>query len=151
MIILANIVWPALYILARQFTWWAIALSLVIEFVALRVLATGSWRRVFAAVVVGNFATAVLGYLTLPWITMAWEYALHLTVYQLIEVGAFNPFAWVASIVIISAFSAFGELLVISRVFKMTLRRKGWIYWWLANAATVAVAFITTMIWPVTV
>ena len=81
--ILANVVWPALYILSRYYTWWAIGIGLLIECVVLRLLTKDSAKKVVFAVAVANLITAIVGYFAIPWITFGWEFALEYTVYQL--------------------------------------------------------------------
>jgi hypothetical protein len=147
--ILANVVWPALYILSRYYTWWAIGIGLLIECVVLRLLTKDSAKKVVLAVAVANLITAIIGYFTIPWITLGWDFALEYTVYQLLDVGTFNPFGWITSILLISAITAFPELLIIQKLFKIELRTRAWTYWWAANALSVLLAFLTVLIWPV--
>jgi hypothetical protein len=147
--ILSNLVWPALYILARYYTWWAIGFGLLVECLALRSLSKAPWKKSVTAVVIANLATAVIGYFVLPWATFAWEAALDLSVYQFIGVGTFNIFGWISSVVIMSGLTAFPELVIIRKCFMIPLRNKAWRWWWLANAVSVLLAFITVMIWPV--
>ena len=147
--ILANVVWPALYILSRYYTWWAIVFGLLVECFALRFISTTNTNKAVLAVVTANLVTAVVGYFALPWITFGWEFALGYTVYQLLDVGTFNPFGWITSVLLISALTAFPELLIIRQVFKIELRKNAWLFWWIANAISVLLAFITVLIWPV--
>ena len=149
MTILANMVWPALYLMERYYSWWAIAAGLIIEYAVLRLISKSKpWTAVWA-VLAANALTALVGYFTIPYLTLAWEYILSFTVYQLIDVGTFNPFGWISSIIIMAAITAFPELLVIRKAFDIEMKKEAWLYWWLANMASVALAFITVLIWPV--
>lgn len=147
--ILTNVVWPALYIISRYYTWWAIGTGLVIECVALRLLTKNRAKKAVLAVLAANLITAIVGYFTIPWITLGWEFALEYTVYQLVDVGTFNPFGWFTSILLISAITAFPELLIIRKAFRIELRTNAWRYWWIANVLSVLLAFLTVLIWPV--
>jgi hypothetical protein len=147
---IADMVWPALYLMARSYTWWGIALGLVIEYFALKGIANITWKRAAIAIVAVNAATSLIGYLAIPLLTLAWEFVLQFTIYQFIHIGTFNPFGWISSIVVIGAITGFPEYLLLTKVFKVQFRSKrSWLWWWLANCASVLVAFITVLIWPV--
>jgi hypothetical protein len=149
MIFLANMVWPALYLMERYYSWWAIALGLIIEYTVLRYISNENQKKIIYSVFISNALTALVGYFAIPYLTLAWEFVLSFTVYQLLDVGTFNPFGWFSSIIIMAAITAFPELLIIRKIFKIELKKNAWIYLWGANIASVALAFITVLIWPV--
>jgi integral membrane sensor domain MASE1 len=59
--VLADVVWPALYIMARSYTWWGIALGLVIEYFVLRLLSKATWQKMLIVVLAANALTSVIG------------------------------------------------------------------------------------------
>ena len=143
-------VWPALYIMARSYTWWGIVLGLVIEYFALRLLSKATWQKTVVAVLAANALTSVIGYFAMPWLTFGWEFVLEFTVYQVIKLGTFNLFGWIATVFVMGAITAFPEYFFIKKVMKVEFTRKrSWLWWWLANCASVFVAFVTVIIWPV--
>ncbi len=148
--ILADMVWPALYIMARSYTWWGIAFGLVVEYLALRWIANVTWKRAAIAVIAINAATSLIGYVAIPLFTLAWEFVLSYTIYQVIRLGMFNPFGWISTIIVIGAITGFPEYLLLTKAFKIQFKRKrSWLWWWLANCVSVLIAFITVLIWPV--
>jgi hypothetical protein len=67
--ILANIVWPALYLIGRLLSIWVISLSLLVEFVFLwKPLRLGAKRAILADVAM-NLASAAFGFvlIVVPW------------------------------------------------------------------------------------
>jgi hypothetical protein len=148
--ILADVVWPALYIMARSYTWWGIALGLVIEYFVLRLLSRATWQKTLIVVLAANAVTSVIGYFAMPLLTFGWEFVLESTVYQVIKLGTFNPFGWLATVVVMGAITAFPEYIFIKKIMNVEFtRKKPWLWWWLANCASVFVAFVTVVIWPV--
>jgi hypothetical protein len=148
--VLADVVWPALYIIARSYTWWGISLGLVIEYVTLRAIANVSWRKAVLAVLAVNAVTALAGYFAIPLLTFAWEYVLEYTIYQFLHLGTFNPIGWCSTILVMGAITGFPEYLLLRFAFRTEFKRR-WpsLWWWFANCLSVLVAFISVVIWPV--
>ena len=63
---LADVVWPALYVEQRMFSWWAIGLGILIEFLFVRRLTTLNWRMCVVADVAMNAVSALLGLVLIP-------------------------------------------------------------------------------------
>jgi hypothetical protein len=148
--ILADVVWPALYIMERSYTWWGIMLGLVVEYLALRGIAHVTWKKAAIAVVAVNAASSLLGYVAIPLLTLGWEFVLEYTVYQVIRLGTFNLFGWVSTVIVIGAITGFPEYFLLTKAFKIQFRSKRpWLWWWLANCVSVFIAFLTVLIWPV--
>jgi hypothetical protein len=148
--ILADVVWPALAIMARSYTWWGIASGLVVEYLALRWIGSVNWKKAVLAVITVNAATSLIGYVAIPLLTFAWEFVLSYTVYQVVRVGTFNPFGWISTVIVIGAITGFPEYLLLTKAFKIQFRvKRAWLWWWIANSLSVLIAFITVLIWPV--
>ena len=119
------------------------------RYAILRAISNEKQAKIAYSVLAANAFTALVGYFAIPYLTFAWEFALSYTVYQLIDVGTFNPFGWISSIIVMAAITAFPELLIIRKIFKVEMNERSWLYWWGANIASVSLAFITVLIWPV--
>ena len=57
----ANMVWPALYLETRLFTWWAISVGLVVEYLFVRHLFSLEPKRAVIADVSANAVSAIAG------------------------------------------------------------------------------------------
>ena len=148
MIILGDMVWPALFIMARYYSWWAILFGLIVEYLALRALTNEKVGRSIFLVLVANAVTAAIGYFVIPWITLLWELLVHTTIYPLLGIHAtFNALGWVLNILVISAITAFPEWLIIRAVFKVKCKKMAWLGWWFANSLSVALAVLTLFVW----
>jgi hypothetical protein len=142
-------VWPGIFLMQRYYTWWAILLGLVVEYFALRLIANSSWKRAVVAVVTVNTASALIGYFLTPWLTLAWEFILAYTVYQVIQLGTFNPFGWFSTIIIMGGITALPEYLLLKYAFRIQFNKKRpMLWWWLANCISVLIAFLSLIIWP---
>lgn len=148
--IVADVVWPALFFMERVYTWWAVATGLIVEYVVLRAIARVTWRKAAIATVAVNAASALVGLAAIPLIGFAWEALLDLTVYRLLHAGTFNPFGWISTVFLIGGITGFVEYLLLTRAFKVAFKvRHAWFWWWMANCASVFLAFVTMLLWPV--
>jgi hypothetical protein len=146
----ADMVWPALYVMSRSYTWWGIGLGLVVEYLALKAIADVTWKSAAVPVIVVNAASALLGYFAIPALTLGWEFVLSYTIYQVIRVGTFNVFGWIATVLVMGAITAAPEYLLLILLFKIRFKKsRPWLWWWLANCVSVFIAFLTVLIWPV--
>lgn len=147
--ILANMVWPALYLSQRYYTWWAIAIGLLIETGVLCWLTRKSPARCFFIAFIANTISAGVGYFAFIWIGLAWEFLVSYTIYLLIPVGTFNPFGWFATTALAALFSSTIEWGVIKYIFKTpTDRRFYWIFF-LANLVTAGIALVSLFTSPI--
>lgn len=72
--IIANVVWPALYLSQRYYTWWAIGLGLLIEACVLYSITRNKPTRCLLIAVVANAISAGIGYFAFIWVGLAWEF-----------------------------------------------------------------------------
>jgi hypothetical protein len=71
--VLAKLVWPALYLEGRLFTWWAIGTGLAVEYRVVRQLTGLPPRKTLLADVTMNDASALAGLVLLPLAGVVWE------------------------------------------------------------------------------
>ena len=147
----ANMVWPALYLETRLFSWWAISVGLVIEYFFVLKLLEKNRRRAAIATVSANIASAVLGILLIPLAGVVWEAFPGLLFYHLLNMGTFNPITWVSTFVLACGVNVVVEGLVYKRIFKLNFLFKSKLLFWfmLANTASVGVAMASLVLYPV--
>lgn len=147
----ANMVWPALYLETRLFSWWAISVGLLIEYLFVRKFLGAAGKQALLATVAANAASAVLGIVLIPLAGVAWEIFPGLLFYELLNMGTFNPITWVATFLLACAVNVAIEGLVYKKAFKLGFLYKSKLFFWfmLANAASVGVAMVSLVINPV--
>ncbi|MEW6563351.1 MAG: hypothetical protein AB1400_09000 [Pseudomonadota bacterium] len=90
----ADVVWPALYLETRLFSWWAIGLGLMAEFFFIWKVFSLSPKQALLADIAANTASALLGVLLIPLAGIVWEVFPGLAFYHLFNMGTFNPITW---------------------------------------------------------
>jgi hypothetical protein len=144
----ADVVWPALFLEQRLFSWWAIGLGLVVEFCFVRWLSTLSWRMCIVADLSMNTASALLGIFLLPLVGIAWEYFPGIILYKVFDIETFNPGTWTATFLFAVFINGILEWLVLRYAFRQKIGRR--VFWWLcvANSLSVALAFGSLFVHP---
>ena len=64
--ILANVIWPSLYLVERINTWWIVGISLLIEFLCLIWLTQEKIWKVGLMTLVMNLVSTVVGIVGIP-------------------------------------------------------------------------------------
>jgi hypothetical protein len=90
----AGMVWPALYLETRIFTWWTIGLGLLIEFFFVRWLFALSVRKAVIATTVANGVSALVGVPLIPLAGIVWEFFPEMIYMGPLHLGTFNPITW---------------------------------------------------------
>ena len=145
----ADVVWPALYLVIRLFTWWAVAAGLVVEYLVYRAAFSLPPRKAAIADVSANAASVLLGVVAIPILGLIWEFGPGQLVNRLLDYGTFNPVAWAATTVIAALLNAAIEGFVLKRWFGVAFSRRTFLILTLANAVTVAIAFGSMFVVPV--
>lgn len=145
----ADVVWPALFLETRLFSWWAIAVGLVAEYLFVRWLFQLSIRRAAIATVVANAASSIAGVLLIPLAGIIWELFPGSIYMYALKWGTFNPITWAATFMLACLVNTGIETLVYKKGFKLQVLRRE--FWWIfvANAVSVGVAFVTLFMVPV--
>ena len=140
-LIIADIVWPALVVEQRLFSWWAIGSGLLVEFFFVRWLTTLDVKMSAVADLTMNGASALLGILLLPLAGLAWEVFPGIVLSTAFNIGTFNPGTWTATFLLAVFINAALETFVLRRVFKQQTGKR--VFWWLcvANSLSVSIAF----------
>jgi hypothetical protein len=141
-------VWPALYLETRLFSWWAIVLGLLVEFVAIRWIFRVPASRAVRADLGANAASALLGIPLVPLAGVLWELFPASLYMSLLGWGTFNPVTWGATFALACLINAAVEGFVLRRYFGLPVGRRQ--FWWLvaANAISVGAAFASLFLFP---
>lgn len=146
---LADMVWPALYVEQRLFSWWAISIGLVIEVAVVKWLfALPPWRAGLAAAT-ANAVSSLLGVVLIPLAGVAWEIFPGILLYTFANMGTFNPLTWISTFLIACFLNTALESLIYRRAFTLPTNRRT--FWAIAgaNAASVGAAFASLYIRPI--
>lgn len=145
----ADVVWPALFLEIRLFSWWAIAVGLVAEYLFVRWLFQLPIQRAAIATVAANGASSIAGVLLIPLAGIIWEFFPGSIYMYALKWGTFNPITWAATFMLACLVNTGIETLVYKKGFKLQVRRRE--FWWIfiANAVSVGVAFVTLFMVPV--
>ena len=144
----ADVVWPALFLEQRLFSWWAIGLGLVVELFFVRWLTGLSWRMSIVADLSMNTASALLGMFLIPLAGIAWEFFPGSILYKLFDIGTFNPGTWAATFLFSVLINGILEWSVLRFIFRQKVGKRA--FWWLcvANSLSVGLAFGSLFVKP---
>jgi hypothetical protein len=138
--ILANIVWPALYLIGRLLSIWVISLSLLVEFFFVwKLLRLGAKRAILADVTM-NLASAVLGLILIGFLGL---------VVILPFRSTFGMDAWIATFIVAVLVNACVESLVVSKWFKSNFAKRDFWLLVIANTLTMGIAFGSLYFFPI--
>jgi len=146
---IADVVWPALYLETRLFSWWAIGVGLVAEYLFIRWLFRRSIQRSVAATVAANAASSVVGVLLIPIAGILWEFFPGSIYMHFLHWGTFNPVTWAATFVLACFINTGIEAVVYKKGFKFQIRRREFLWIAVVNAVSVGIAFVTLFLVPV--
>jgi hypothetical protein len=144
----ADVVWPALFLETRIMSWWAISLGLLIEYLFIRSFLKVSIKQSLKITLVMNLASCLLGIILTPLSGILWEIFPGILLYKIFDLGTFNPGTWTATFIMSVFINGGIEALVITKVFKTKIGKKG--FWLLCaiNALSIGAAFISLFIFP---
>ncbi|MFT7724525.1 MAG: hypothetical protein QM788_17120 [Roseateles sp.] len=137
---IANMVWPALYLVSGLYVWWVIVAGIAIEFIAIQRLFSLRPGRALLVDVSANAASAALGFILIPLAGLLYEIFPGLLVNWAFSWGTFNPVAWVATVLLAAGINVAVEGLVMKLAFKLPLARQTKLVLYATNLATVALA-----------
>jgi hypothetical protein len=145
----ADVVWPALYLETRLFTWWTIGLGLLVEFFIVRWLFALPIGKAAIATVVANAVTAIAGVPLIPLAGIIWEFFPGMLYTGPLHWGTFNPITWVATFLLACLVTTAIEALVYRYGFKLRVGLREFVWLTIANSLSVGVAFASLFIFPI--
>lgn len=149
---IANVMWPGLFIESGLVSVWAVILGLLIEWPFVKRISNAGWGRSLSMTVVVNAVSFAIGYFINPVVSLLiiipHDFLGGLTIGN----NTFGASGWIFSYHAVVLATAFIEYLAFRFVYsdkyyqKHQLNRpspgKTWLGIWLANLASVAIAFM---------
>jgi hypothetical protein len=145
---LADVVWPALYLETRIFTWWAIVIGLLVEYLFVRWFFPLSPQRAAFATLAANAASTLAGVPLIPLAGLLWALFPGTIYTEWLGWGTFNPISWGAAFGLACGLNVAIESLVFKRFFQCRLRWRAWLGLGIANSLSVGVALASLFIVP---
>ena len=155
----ANVIWAALVLEKRLFSWWAISIGLLVEWLFVRQLFQITFRKAALATVAANAFSAILGIPLIPLAGLVWELVPALldwfikksvpALFDHIDLYAVGKvISWCGTLVIACAVNVLLEGLFYKKVFKFDFLFKSRKFLWfmLANFASVGAAAVSLII-----
>lgn len=134
----ADVVWPALYLETRLFSWWAITFGLVVEYFFVRTIFNLPIKKATIATFTANFVSSLVGLLAIPIASIFLEISPGIVIHKLFNIGTFNPFTWGATFVIACLINSLIESAIYIKVFKLSFficsKTFSWVF--IANIAS---------------
>ncbi|WP_341632953.1 hypothetical protein [Sphingomonas agri] len=145
----ADVVWPALFVERKLLSIPVIALGLLVEALVLRFCFAMSWKRSLTASLAVNAISTILGILLIPLAGIVWEIFPGIILYKSFNMGTFNPITWSATFILALAITTSIEVVCLRRFFGVPGGKRTWLWWTLANAVTVGLAFAGLVVEPI--
>lgn len=140
--VIADVVWPALYLVDRLAAWWSIGIGLVVEYLILNRLLRLSRARSAVVTVVMNGLSSLVGWRLLTW--WGWYWA-HATDQEF--GGTFNSVTWAATCALACFVSTLVELPIAFMATRQNSPSKRLLpSLLLANIASVGIAYLSVRI-----
>lgn len=144
----ADVVWPALYLEVRQWSWWVIGFGLLAEFPFVKYAFVLTNRRAAFATIVANGVSAILGVVLVPLAGIAWEVFPASLYMHALHWGTFNPITWIASVLLAVTINTVVEAAVYKHTFKFQFSRRECRLVVAANVVSVGAVFISLLVVP---
>jgi hypothetical protein len=145
----ADMVWPALFLEPRLLSVPIVVLGLAIETAVLRFGFRMNWPKAVLASITVNAISTVLGVVLIPLAGIAWEFFPGLLLYKALNMGTFNPLTWAATFLLAVAITTGVEVGALRIIFKVPLTARTWGLWFVANTASVSLAFASFAVQPI--
>ena len=148
MCLLADVVWPSLYLSDRLFVWWIIGAGLIVEFYCIHRLTQASAQKSGLMTIAVNAISSAVGIIGIPVSGLVWELIAMFTIMPLFKWGTFNPITWLVSCGLAALLNALIETASLRLIFKVPWTKK--VFWWLAlaNLVSVGMALVSIMVKP---
>jgi|SRR5689334_15366610 len=146
--ILADMIWPALFLEERLLSIPVIALGLAIEYVFVwRITSLGVWGSILGDLAM-NAASTLLGIFLIPALGLVWELLPGVLLYDLFHLGTFSPLTWAVTFCLAVLLNAALETLVLAKGFEQRIGKRGFGWLCLANGLSVGIAMASLVFIP---
>jgi hypothetical protein len=144
--VLADVIWPSLFLEQMLLSIPVIAAGLIVEFFFVWRYTKMSIARSIGADILMNASSTLLGILLIPFTGFLWSAALDLTTYGLNAGDSFSTFSyvgWAGAFVLAVLVNAAIETFVLSKGFKQEMGKRGFGWLCIANALSVGIAMLS--------
>ena len=149
---IADVVWPSLYLTESLSAWHCIAISVVIEGVIFWRLARMRWWQALIGTIVANGASTLVGViLLLPLVGLWLEALANYTYNDRLHLGTFNLLTWKLTGLLATLVNTLIESLVMWMCGLSDWTRRFVISVFIANFITVTMAYILLFYFPKTI
>lgn len=127
----ANMIWPSIFIVQQYYTWYVIAIGLVIEFFAVKIFLKSTWRKSAVIAISMNAISAFVGLLLIPASGIIVEF---ITIP--LGGGTFQLTHWILDYIVAVLCNVLIEGLTLKWIFKYSFKQN---FWWLLGAKAISV------------
>ncbi len=148
--VFANFIWAGLLLESRMVAIPVILAGLIIEYFFVQRLTGFNVKRSIIADVTMNATSLMLGLILIPLAGFAWEISVGSLLWELNnQIGSFHPINLTATFILAVLINAVIENFVLRRIFKLEKNKAGFRWLCLANALSVAIAFVSFWFFPI--
>ena len=147
--IIADVIWPALFLEGRLLSIPVILIGLVVEFFFVWRITSLDVAHSIAADLLMNTASTLLGIFLIPIAGIIWEFFPGIFLYKWFNMGTFNPWTWTATFCLAVVINAALETLIVAKVFGQKMGKRGFGWLCIANSISVGIAFASFLIYPI--
>ena len=147
----ADVVWPALYLETRMFSWWAITFGMIIEIIFIKYIFDFDFKKIIKIVFIANILSALIGIVAIPLSGILIELIPGGILYYTLNLGTFNPITWGITFIVASFVTTYIEYIIYKKLFLIEIQIKDTKFFklFLVNILSVGIAFISLWIYPV--
>jgi hypothetical protein len=137
--LMANMIWPGLYLYHYLFSLYSIIPALIVEWIAIKYIFNFSLQRAFVIATIVNVVSAAVGYIVYGPASFLYQVGLE----SLKLTGTFNYASWFANYVFAIFFTTILEYYAIRFIFKIKfpLKSRPFFYFLFANVVSVSLSF----------
>ncbi|MCX7342819.1 MAG: hypothetical protein NT128_01560 [Proteobacteria bacterium] len=142
--LMANIIWPGVYLHSYLFSLYSIVPALIIEWVAIKWIFDFTQQRALVIAIIINAVSAAIGYFIYLPLSFVYELGLSFTIHTLLRDGTFSHLGWVANYMFATIFTTLLEYCAARIIFKLKfpIKSKEFLWFLVANGVGVAISFV---------
>jgi glucose-6-phosphate-specific signal transduction histidine kinase len=140
--LLADIVWPAIYLTIGLRSLASIVSGLLCEYLFVRFATPLRGVHAVGVTILMNLLSTCTGAFLIPLAGLGWEFLAHHTYNSLMDWGTFNPVTWGATVLIAAMINVVIEGLTLRYLFRVVLGVQQLLLLFAVNMVSVGIAFV---------
>ena len=147
----ADVVWPALYLEERVLSFWPIIIGLIIEFWFIKYTFSLNFKKAAIVTFAANFLSTVVGIIAIPLTGFVLDIIPELFIYNIFDVGTFNPFAWSMTFIEACLINSYLETIIYRKILNISysIRSRKFLLVFISNIFSVAIALASLWLFPI--